>query len=231
MPQHQRQSEAQKILERARQLLSRPATGTQGKLSNGRQTDQNGIAILYAHIRTPGRQHDELVNSENDTLSEYKEVVLGRVASHGGHLLGEASDTVLALFAGGRDEMAAESSVTAAASIMEQVAVMNKQRLAQDLVPFRIGIGIDSGVVQTGSQSEPDTINSALERHVRLARGLGDLNQQTPFPAIFISENMAQGLHECNGYHIQNLGDVFLNRQQKPITVYALLHNSQGWPA
>ncbi|MFW6184767.1 MAG: hypothetical protein ACOC8X_13285, partial [Chloroflexota bacterium] len=230
MPQHQRQSEAQKILERARRLLSGPATGTQGESSNGRQTDQKGIAILFAHIQTPGWQYKEQVNRENNTLFEYKEVVLGRVASHGGHLLAEAADTVLALFAGRHEEPAVEASITTAASIMEQIAVMNKQRLAQDLVPFRIGIGIDAGIVPAGSQSAPDTINSALERHIRLARGLSDLNQQTPFPAIFISENMAAGLHERNGYHIQNLGDVFLDRQQKPIKVYALLHNSQGRP-
>ncbi|HSM58986.1 MAG TPA: hypothetical protein VK879_22715 [Candidatus Sulfomarinibacteraceae bacterium] len=231
MPDHQQQSEAQKILERARRLLSEPESRPQAEARNGRQTDQKGIAILFAHIRAPGLQRSAQMSAGNTALSEYKEVALRQVAAHGGHLLAEASDTVLALFTAGHDKSPVKASVDTATSIMERVAVMNKQRLAQDLVPFRIGIGIDSGTVQTGRGLEPATTDSALERHVRMARGLSDLNQQTPFPAIFISENMAHSLNEYNGFHIQNLGDVFLNKRQHPITVYALLHSNQGRPA
>jgi hypothetical protein len=91
------------------------------------------------------------------------------------------------------------------------------------LLPLRVGIGLDSGFMPVERQRLPAGITRTLARHISQAKELSDLNRQTPFPAIFVSSGIVDGLARQNGYIVQNLGSVPVANRCEPLAVYAVL--------
>lgn len=79
---------------------------------------------------------------------------------------------------------------------------------------YRIGIGL-----HTGSARPLDCLAAGVIE----AASLSTLNQQAPFPALFVSEEMVRALPEANGYHVHDLGVVDLPEQPGPLAVFALM--------
>ncbi len=79
---------------------------------------------------------------------------------------------------------------------------------------YRIGIGLHTGMAQP---------TNLLEAGVLEAANLSVLNQQAPFPALFVSEEMVRALPEGNGFYVHDLGMVDLPEQPRPLAVYAVM--------
>lgn len=191
---------------------------------NGVSSPSKWMMTLYAQINAPrgAEQRDE--PQPGVVRSEYRRIIERIIGAHEGDVIAVADDAVLATFATPEEETGPECwGLRAAVTLMAEVAAMNRQRVAQDLLPCRVGIGLDCGSIPDDGIRRHPRLQVGLERHINRARRLSILNCQTPFPSIFLSGNAVQRIGTGNGYTIQNLGDVTVPEQAEPVAVYALM--------
>jgi hypothetical protein len=81
---------------------------------------------------------------------------------------------------------------------------------------YRIGIGLHKSTTHHAA---------SLAAAVSEAASLSALNQQAPFPALFVSEETVRALPEVHGYHVHDLGEVLLPEQPRPLPVFALMRS------
>jgi hypothetical protein len=81
---------------------------------------------------------------------------------------------------------------------------------------YRIGIGLHNSSTRPAAN---------LEAGVSEAASLSVLNQQAPFPALFVSEETVRALPETHGYNVQDLGEVYLPEHAAPLNVFALMRS------
>ena len=208
------------IRKAARQL---DETGNDNMGNEAVETPQKWVTTLFVQFNLVGNQCEHTV-SVREALDAYHAVIRQVIERHAGLLIASANDAVLALFENAEPaDDHTHIGVSAAVATMEELAALNKQRLEQNLIPFRVGIGLDTGCIAADKIRCHPFMATALEEHIHKAKGLSRLNQQAPFPAIFISRNTLDGLHSRNGYHVQNLGETFVPNLPVPVSVYALM--------
>jgi class 3 adenylate cyclase len=157
-------------------------------------------------------------------LADYRAKLDQAIQEHGGDIVAMADDAALAIFSGYECAAAyTRDGLTAARAIMAEMSRANKERLAQDLPPLRVAIGLDAGILRSTSCRRHPRLDPGLEQFLRRARRLSDLNYQTPFPAIFASRAVVDSLDFGGPDTIHNLGDVFVEGQASPIVVYAII--------
>lgn len=157
-------------------------------------------------------------------LGQYQALLRQAISYHNGELVALASDAALALFSGsGPAQRHTRGGIESARAIMNDITEVNKERVAQDLAPVRVAIGLDAGVLRTTSCRRHPRLDPGLEQFLHRARRLSDLNYQTPFPAIFASRPVVDSLELGERHAIQNLGDVFVEGQTGRLVVYAIM--------
>lgn len=214
------------MLKRNGKLLTGSDTAGEG---NGASSPSKWMMTLYAQIDAP--RHDEHHDEPQPELvrSEYRRIIEETIGAHEGDVIAVADDAVLATFAASEGETGkAWQGLTAAITLLVDLAVVNKQRVAQDLLPYRVGIGLDCGSIPDDGIRRHPRLQVGLQRHINRARRLSILNCQTPFPSIFLSGSLVQRIGTFNGYTIQNLGDETVPDQPEPVTVYALMPGKDG---
>jgi adenylate cyclase len=113
----------------------------------------NEITMLFSDIRgfttmSDGRPAQEVVN----TLNEYFEVMVDVLFQYHGTLDKFVGDEIIGLFGAPIDIPDAPfKAVACACAMMHALGEFNRTRAAENLSPIRIGIGINTGNVITGS--------------------------------------------------------------------------------
>jgi len=124
-----------------------------GELSIEKGGRLHEVTMLYSDIRgftamSDGRPPEEVVN----TLNEYFEVMVEILFRHGGTLDKFVGDEIIGLFGAPIDlEDATYKAVACAIDMQRGLREFNRTRTAEGHPPIRIGIGINTGVVITGS--------------------------------------------------------------------------------
>jgi hypothetical protein len=166
-------------------------------------------------------------NNEYDqdgVLAHYRAMLQEAVADHNGDLVALSKDAGLAMFTGpGQPQQLIWNAVEAAASFLENAGAANCRRVAQNLSPLRLGIGLDGGHLPNSECNRHPRLEPGLQEYWHRARHLSELNYQAPFPALFISQAVADWLTENYGLTVQSLGNVSLDNQVAPLAVYAVL--------
>lgn len=159
---------------------------------------------------------------DDGLLSQYHAILEQAVGSYCGDVVAISNQEALVVYAASdASRQAVQNAVASASSMLDQVRESNMQRLAEDLTPLRLGIGLDAGSLAACNRHP--RLDPALQAYVEKARRLSDLNCQTPFPTVFVSHSVASNVDASQRYVIQNLGTVFVEKQADPITVYALM--------
>jgi adenylate cyclase len=113
----------------------------------------NEITMLFSDIRgfttmSDGRPPEEVVN----TLNEYFEVMVDILFQYTGTLDKFVGDEIIGLFGAPIPiEDAPFKAVACALGMLQALEEFNRTRAAENLAPIRIGIGINTGKVITGS--------------------------------------------------------------------------------
>ena len=125
----------------------------QGKLSIEKGGRLNEITMLFSDIRgfttmSDGRPPEEVVN----TLNEYFEVMVDILFQYTGTLDKFVGDEIIGLFGApiALDD-APFKAVACALAMLQALEEFNRTRAAEKQAPIRIGIGINTGNVITGS--------------------------------------------------------------------------------
>ncbi|HUX51854.1 MAG TPA: adenylate/guanylate cyclase domain-containing protein [Spirochaetia bacterium] len=115
--------------------------------------DNRVLSVLFSDIRSfttisEGMRPDELVNS----LNRYFSVMVDIIMAHGGIVDKYIGDAIMAFFgAPVRHEDDAYQSVLAGLEMADAVKVFNQEQISLGKPEFRIGVGINYGVVTVGN--------------------------------------------------------------------------------
>nr|HEX4312420.1 adenylate/guanylate cyclase domain-containing protein [Kofleriaceae bacterium] len=124
-----------------------------GELKIERGGALNEVTMLFSDIRgftsmSDGRPAQEIVN----TLNEYFEVMVDVLFKYGGTLDKFVGDEIIGLFGAPiRLDDAPFKAVACALAMLQGLAEFNRTRASEGLAPIDIGIGINTGMVITGS--------------------------------------------------------------------------------
>lgn len=180
------------------------------------------VTALFVQFRLSRAENP---SESKRTTTQIHGLLTTSISAHHGDIVALAGDAALALFSGkAKRQSYVHDGVAAAEAIMSGFAEINGERLAQDLAPMRVAIGLDAGSLGTATCPRHPALDTGLEPFFKRARRLSDLNYQTPFPAIFASRAVVDNLDYAGPHAIQNLGDVFVDDQAAPMVVYAILN-------
>ena len=185
-------------------------------------------SVLFADIR------DFTTYTENtelplllDELNEYYELMQEAIERNGGIVNKFGGDSILALFGAPiPDDDHAQHAVAAAYEMMDQLVLLNQRRRERRAVPFRIGIGVNSGEMIVGNLgSERRREYTVLGDTVNTASRMSDLNKNTPIHTVFVSQQTKQQLiNSPFGERLDDLGEVKVKGREVPVHIHALIH-------
>ncbi|MCB0005191.1 MAG: HAMP domain-containing protein [Anaerolineales bacterium] len=182
--------------------------------------------VLFSDIRdfTTFTESKDL-NSLMDELNEYYEEMQDVINEHGGVINKFGGDSILALFgAPSAQPDHAQQSIRAAVGMMHRLGFLNQRRASRGLAPFNIGIGICTGEMVAGNLGSTERREfTVLGDTVNTASRLSDLNKETPFRSIFVSETVMREANDFQGWEADNMGPVFVKGKIEPVTVFALM--------
>jgi class 3 adenylate cyclase len=143
-------------------------------------------------------------------LEHFRRIIRQVSSAFGGVTADLGENRMLTLFPAQPIRLALRAALTLRARLDK----LSREEESEKRPTYRIGIGLHTGLAQPAD---------CLEAGVAEAANLSTLNQQAPFPALFVSEQMVRALPEANGYHVHDLGVVDLPEQPRPIAVFALM--------
>lgn len=179
------------------------------------------VATLFVQFRF---LYVDESSEHQKVLTQFRDLLENIVGYHRGDVVALSRDAGLAIFSGpGRGHDYTQNAILVATSLIEEANNTNRERLARNLSPVRLGIGVDGGPLSTGMCNRHPRLDPSLQPYLDRARRLSELNYQAPFPAIFISHTVADRLEQEQRYAVQNLGDVLVENHADPFSVYAVL--------
>jgi class 3 adenylate cyclase len=181
--------------------------------------------VLFADIRdfTALLEIADLADLHSE-LNEYYRMIIRVIRNNAGEVNKFGGDSVLALFGATTTLVEhAQAAVVAANQIMEELKMLNEQRLEQGRPPFRVGIGVNTGEMLVGNfGSEQRLEYTVIGDCVNTAQRLSDLSKETPFYSVFLGERTRRSLTVSPDWDIDLLGEITLRGRREPITTYAL---------
>jgi adenylate cyclase len=185
------------------------------------------VTILFSDIRdytkiSEGIEETELVRQLNVYFGEMVECV----ERHRGTLHKFIGDAVMAVWgdiaaASQGNEADARAAVSTALAMRERLASLNILRVADGLLPLRIGIGLNHGEVLAGQigaakRSEWTVIGDAVNAASRLEGMTKEFHTD-----LAIGESVAELLDDS--FLVRRLGRIQLKGKKKPLMVFEVL--------
>ncbi len=159
-------------------------------------------AILSADVQGYSRLMEKDETATIQTLTEYREVLLGLIEGHHGRMVDSVGDNVLAEF------VSVVDAVACAAEIQETLEIKNADLPEDRRMNFRIGINLGD-IVKEGDQVYGDGVNIAA-RIEGLAEGGG----------ICISRNVYDQVKNALSLNYEYLGEHTVKNITEPVRVY-----------
>jgi adenylate cyclase len=182
--------------------------------------DNRVVAILFSDIRgfttlSEGRPPGEVVESLNDYFSRMVDVIL----QHHGTVDKYIGDAIMAIFgAPEKYEDMAFRSVTSAFEMLDALAFFNEAQRKVNRPPYRIGIGINYGVVTVGNigsekKMEYTVIGEMVNRASRI-EGLTKIYHEE----VIISESVQRSLKGV--LPCRQIETVIVKGEKRPMRIY-----------
>lgn len=189
----------------------------------GQQEDKirhNQVIATLLYITTTERSQ-----CTDDMLSEHFGEILGHsIASQGGIILEAQSDRIAALFVQNGQHNAANRAVTTAFELINETMVANRLRCGAEGSAVRLGVGLSTGSFSwQHAEDQSNRVPVPSDNLVESAKQLSDLNQQTPFPSVFITQETYTTLLPNHEWHIEDLGMIWLPGQNQAKAIHAVL--------
>ncbi len=197
------------------------ANPTNAKQNLQRLHQPEQVTLLYATTSTNQPPTSFLVRND------YDKTLAHAVTAHGGFILEAGQKMISGLFMKDGQNDPAFQAVSAGLALIDQVMTANEYRLASGSTTLRLGIGISTGLASLQQDGETvRLVNETAYQVLETARQLCNLNQQTPFPAAFISQETFALLSTFE-WHIENMGPVWLPDQSNALTIHAVMRPVQ----
>ena len=155
----------------------------------------------------------------NTYLGEMTEAILG----HNGTVVSYLGDGIMAVFGSPveSEHHAAHGLAAAEELLAVRLPRLNAWLEARDLPPFRLGVGLNSGDVMSGTVgSERRMEYAAVGDTTNVAARLQAATKGTPH-ALFVSQTTWDRLDEHSRVRLQPAGDQAVAGRGQPVPVYA----------
>ncbi|MCA9971195.1 MAG: hypothetical protein KC425_13310 [Anaerolineales bacterium] len=151
----------------------------------------------------------------------YGQLIRQTLSDHGAFVVENGPDEHHAIFQMPNQVHAAQA-VIAGLDLLQHIAIVRHVRLQAGATPLRVSIGIHT-VDAPENRNNGVGISARWEDALPITRRLGELNRQTPFPAVFVTGHTHRWLQQGVGWHIEHLGDSCLDDSDDKHPVYAIL--------
>ena len=174
------------------------------------------MSILFSDIRSFTSMSETMTPQENfDFLNTYLEQMEPAITSNNGVVDKYIGDAVMAIFPGSADE-----AIQAAVEMQHRLAKFNAWRSQQDLIPIKIGIGVNTGDMMLGTIGAENRMEgTVISDAVNLAARLEGMTKMYN-AGILISENTLDNLKSPGRFDLRMVDKVIVKGKSKPITVW-----------
>ncbi|MDX1957690.1 MAG: adenylate/guanylate cyclase domain-containing protein [Leptospiraceae bacterium] len=174
------------------------------------------MTILFSDIRSFTELSENMSPEENfDFINSYLKYMSPIIRRNGGFIDKYIGDAIMALFPESPD-----SALETAMQMIEGLSEFNKERVAKELSPIRIGIGIHKGSLMLGTVGDPDRMEgTVISDAVNLASRLEGLTKIYG-ASIIISEQTLVGLDDASKYAFRFLGRVEVKGKKETSPVF-----------
>lgn len=173
------------------------------------------VTVLFTDIRDFTTLSEKMSPEENFRFVSSFNAKLGPIIrSHHGFINQYLGDSIMAIFPND-----AADALHAAIEMQQAVWKLNKERIKENKLPIRAGIGMHTGPLIMGITGDEQRLDAAtISDTVNTAARIESLTKYYKAPLLLSSETLAA----INGqltFHIRNLGNVRLKGKHKLLTI------------
>jgi class 3 adenylate cyclase/HAMP domain-containing protein len=189
--------------------------------------DARFVSILFSDIRDFTAISEKMEPTVLvETLNRFFTVMVEAIMAHEGTVDKYIGDAIMALFgAPAKRDDDAKRSVDAALDMVDSLKEFNLHQHKKGLPPFRIGIGLNYGIVTVGNiGSEKKLDYTVIGDAVNVSSRLQELTKQYRVDVIVSETVHAKAQREVSAGRIQSrlLDTVRLRGRAEPLRVYAI---------
>ncbi|HEX8084420.1 MAG TPA: adenylate/guanylate cyclase domain-containing protein [Solirubrobacteraceae bacterium] len=164
-----------------------------------------------------------------DVLNEYLSQMSEAILANDGTVVSYLGDGIMAVFGSPveREDHAVRALATAEELLAVRLPRLNAWLAERDLPPFRLGVGLNSGAVMSGTVgSERRMEYAAVGDTTNVAARLQAATKGTPH-ALFVSQSTWERLDERSRVRLAPAGEKAVAGRGQPVPVYALRSDSR----
>lgn len=177
------------------------------------------MSILFSDVRNFASLVEMMSAEEHIAfINEYLSFMDPAIVECGGFVDSYIGDAIMALFDG-----SADAAVRAGIQMSRMLEALNAKRRDSGLLPMRMGVGINTGVITLGTIGGPNRIKcGVIGDPVNVASRVESLTKA--FGAfLLISDATYERLEDPGRYAIRLVDRVRVKGRQQPITLYEVL--------
>jgi class 3 adenylate cyclase len=180
---------------------------------------QKELSVLFSDIVgfTPlveGLSPQEAIGFINEYLSYMEPAIL----AHGGFVDSYIGDAILALF-----DTEADAAVAAAVDMHRSLVKLNGERVTQDLMPIRMGIGINTGRLTLGTIGGPNRLKcGVIGDSVNLAARVESLTRRYRAQLI-ISDHTRDAMRDPSAFQLRSIDRVRVVGKTEPVELFEVM--------
>ncbi|HQV05862.1 MAG TPA: adenylate/guanylate cyclase domain-containing protein, partial [Chitinophagaceae bacterium] len=173
------------------------------------------VTVLFTDIRDFTTLSEKMSPEENFRFVSSFNAKLGPIIrSHHGFINQYLGDSIMAIFPND-----AADALHAAIEMQQAVWKLNKERIKENKLPIRAGIGMHTGPLIMGITGDEQRLDAAtISDTVNTAARIESLTKYYKAPLLLSSETLA-AINRQFTFHIRNLGNVRLKGKHKLLTI------------
>ena len=180
------------------------------------------VTVLFSDIRDYTTLAEKMTPEENFSfVCSFNERIGPIIREHHGFINQYLGDAIMAIFPG-----RASDALSAAVHMQEAVRELNTNRVLNNKVPIKIGVGLHTGPLIMGITGDQDRLDATtIADTVNTASRLEGLTKYHKVN-ILLSEASVNNLADREDFHLRHLGPVQLKGKLDPIHIYECFNGS-----
>jgi class 3 adenylate cyclase len=177
---------------------------------------QREVTVLFLDIRDYTSLSENMTPEENfQFVTSFNKGLGPIIRQHGGFINQYLGDGIMALFPNN-----AAQALSASIDILNSLKQFNEQRIDDDLLPIRIGIGMHTGPLIMGITGDAERLDAAtISDTVNTASRIESLSKHFGVTILLSEATLSQFENEAD-FKFRYLGKVQVKGKQKPVKIY-----------
>jgi class 3 adenylate cyclase len=193
------------------------------------------VSVLFTDVRGFTALAEKIAPQDViSLLNNYFSIITNATRKYQGVINHFGGDSVLAVFGApiARPlEVTLNQAILSALEIQRGVVQLNAQRVENDQLPLRYGVGVNSGNVIAGNIGTEDRFEyTVIGDVVNVAARLQGISRQFPHTPILIPATSVDPIEDELEVDFQYLGDFRLRGKEDPVPTYAILGMNKNIP-